>query len=53
LIVHQDRMRVDLLTRERSWTETPFETPDAQIPLSALGVTVTLRDVYRGTGIDE
>jgi Uma2 family endonuclease len=53
VIVHQDRMRVDLLTRERGWTETPFEAPNAQIRLSALGVSATLRDIYRGTGIVE
>jgi Uma2 family endonuclease len=50
-IVHQDRMRLELLTRADGWTERVFERPDDVIPFDALGVAALLRDIYRRTGV--
>jgi len=47
LLLAADRVRIELCTREESgWHFETWETLDSEIPLRALGITVTAADLY-------
>jgi len=53
LLLSADRMRVELYTREdQGWHFVSFEGEDAHMPLSKLGVTLALSDLYAHVEFD-
>ncbi len=51
VVVAQDAVEVVSYDRAAGFAERRFEAVDAQLDLPAIGVRLTLRDIYRGTGL--
>lgn len=51
VVVAQDAIEVISYDRANGFAERRFEAADAELDLPAIGVRLTLREIYRGTGL--